>query len=394
MTKKILLTIIVGLYSWANYAQTNTTSEILTEIEKNNTELKSFVSLMEGEYLRLKSSNNLPDPEVGAYYLPFGTHNTGDYTEFQITQSMEFPTVYKSRGNIIEMEKEKLAIEYEVKRQTVLFNANNHLINLIFLENKKELAKERLDQAEKLNNQITSLYEKEKIGVLDLNKSKIALMQEKLKYKSFDNSIKEVLLLLKNLNGGNDVSFISTGFINSLSIPELDSIIAERERLDPSLMLLKKKESIAQQQIKLNKNNNLPNLTAGFNYQGVTGSNYSGFYGGLSIPLWSNKNKVDEAKVNYVYQQAVTTNTEAIEHTLIENQFNEYNNLLNNYKEYQNALSNLNNSELLLKSYELGQITYLTYYMELQFYAQAQDILLEIEYQLHQLKAELFKYKL
>jgi cobalt-zinc-cadmium efflux system outer membrane protein len=57
-------------------------------------------------------------------------------------------------------------------------------------------------------------------------------------------------------------------------------------------------------------------------------------------------------------------------------------------------MTNLNNSELLLKSYELGQITFITYYNELQFYAQAQDIMLEIEYQLHQLKAELFKYKL
>jgi outer membrane protein TolC len=394
MKKNILLTVFVGLYSWANYAQSNTVSDILTEIEKNNLELKSYSSLMESKVLGLKSTNNLPNPEAGAYYLPFGANNTGDYTEFQITQSMEFPTVYKTRGDIIALEKEKLAIDYKVKRQSVLSDANNHLLNLVFLDNKKSIAKSRLDQAKKLNNQITSLYEKEKVGVLDLNKSKVALMQEQLNYNKFDNSIKEVLLLLKNLNGGIAISFFSTGFTDSLTISPLENIIAERESLDPTIMLLTKNEEIAQQQIKLSKNNNLPNLTAGFNYQGVSGSNYSGVYGGITIPLWNNKNKVEEAKVNFVYQQAVSLTTKGVENTLVENKYNEYTNLLLNYREYQNALANLNNSELLLKSYELGQISFLIYYSELQFYAQAQDTLLEIEYQLHQLKAELLKYKL
>lgn len=394
MTKYIILPILAGLFSWATYAQTNVLPGILTEIEQNNTELKSYSSLIEGKYLGLKSANNLPDPEFGGYYMPFGVNNTGDYTEFQITQTMLFPTVYKLRGNIIEMEKEKLSIEFEVKRQTVLSSANKHILHLLFLNSKKEIAETRLNQAKKLSTQISSLYEMEKVGVLDFNKSKIALMQENLKYTQIDNDITAVLLLLKNLNGGIEVTTVSTGFTDSLGVPSLDSIIMDRERLDPNLLLLRMKEEIAEQQIKLNKSHNLPNLTAGYNYQGVAGNNYSGVYGGISIPIWSNRHKIEEAKVNFVYQKGETISLEGVKNTLIQNQHNEYNNLLKNYHEYQDAMTNLNNSELLLKSYELGQITFITYYNELQFYAQAQDIMLEIEYQLHQLKAELFKYKL
>ena len=158
MTKYIILPILAGLFSWATYAQTNVLPGILTEIEQNNTELKSYSSLIGGKYLGLKSANNLPDPEFGGYYMPFGVNNTGDYTEFQITQTMLFPTVYKLRGNIIEMEKEKLSIEFEVKRQTVLSSANKHILHLLFLNSKKEIAETRLNQAKKLSTQISSLY--------------------------------------------------------------------------------------------------------------------------------------------------------------------------------------------------------------------------------------------
>ena len=62
----------------------------MQEIEKNNSELKAYSSLMESKVLERKSGNNLPDPEVGVYYLPFGNHIGGDYSEFQISQSIEF----------------------------------------------------------------------------------------------------------------------------------------------------------------------------------------------------------------------------------------------------------------------------------------------------------------
>ena len=53
-------------------------------------------------------------------------------------------------------------------------------------------------------------------------------------------------------------------------------------QVDPELKILLDQEKVAKQQIKLSKNKSLPNLTAGYNYQGVSGSTYSGIYGGVS----------------------------------------------------------------------------------------------------------------
>lgn len=396
MNKKIILAILVGLYSLGSNAQTDelSVSVLLTEIEKNNIDLKTYTNLIESKRLAFESLNNLPDPQAGFYYMPFGNHNTEKYTELQVTQTVEFPTVYRIRGKIIDKESEKLKLDYGLKRQEILFKAKGYLISLIYLSNKKQIITGRLEQAQKLSSQIKILYEKEKIGILDFNKSKIALIQEQLKINQVENEIKENLLFLKTLNGGLAIINIPKSFTDSFNVPTLDSIISDKELNDPAFLLLKKNEEIAQSQIKLNKSQGLPNVTAGFNYQGVAGSNYVGVFTGVSIPIWSNRHKVNEAKVNYTYQQSSTLMVTNTQQTIIAKQLSEFNNLLNSYHEYSTALSGINDQTLLLKAYELGKLSFIEYYAELQFYQKAEDTQIEIEYQLHQLRNEIFKYQL
>jgi outer membrane protein TolC len=153
-------------------------------------------------------------------------------------------------------------------------------------------------------------------------------------------------------------------------------------------------ESVAQQEVKLSRNMGLPNLTLGVNYQGISGESYAGLYGGLSLPLWNNKNKVKAAKTNYTYQQELSNSEINKDYSFIEEQFNDYQNSLTKYNEYRQAFDGLNSTSLLLKSYELGQISFMEYYMEIKFYEEAEDEMLQIEHQLNQLKAEIFKFKL
>ena len=85
MLKHIVFALCGCLYAAIGLAQTNQTEQVIRTIEQNNKELKAFQSLMESQRLDYKSSNNLPDPQVSAFYLPFGEHTTGDYSEFQVS---------------------------------------------------------------------------------------------------------------------------------------------------------------------------------------------------------------------------------------------------------------------------------------------------------------------
>ena len=131
MYKKTVFAISVCLLSIAGVAQTSDIPGVLQEIESNNKELQAYSDLMESRQLALVSGNNLPDPIASAYYMPWGNHSGGSYTEFEITQSFEFPTVYGTRRDLIAKQKNQMTIEYDMLRQDVLLPDKKYLLSVL-----------------------------------------------------------------------------------------------------------------------------------------------------------------------------------------------------------------------------------------------------------------------
>ena len=83
---KYIVSAICGCLFFANgFSQDKNIGELLNEIEQNNTELKGYQSFIESQQLENKSTNNLPDPQLSGYYLPFGDNATGNYTEYELS---------------------------------------------------------------------------------------------------------------------------------------------------------------------------------------------------------------------------------------------------------------------------------------------------------------------
>ena len=394
MFKKIVFAFGVCLLTSQVTAQTEEIARVLQEVERNNKELQAFSSLMESRQLALKSGNNLPDPQFGAYYLPFGNHSTGDYSEFQITQSFEFPSVYSARKNLIGKQKAQMELEFDSKRLEVLLTAKKYCLELVYLNKRIKAELDRIEQAKKVYDQVEALLQNEQVGILEVNKAKVAWIQEEFKIEKIRNEANNLSLLLQNLNGGIEVNFNRTDYVNGLSLDPLETIWEGKQAQDPTIRMLNQKEEIALQEVKLSKSKGLPNLTAGFNYQGVSNANYSGLFGGVSIPLWSNKHKVESAEASYSYLTSSKQIQSDLHYTKLQKQYNNYQSLLIQFRSYENTLSSLNSAELLLKAYELSEISFTEYYMELLFYRQAHDAMLDMENELHQLKSELLKHQL
>lgn len=394
MTKNMVFALCGCLLSLGMYAQSTSLESILKQVEQNNQELKALNQYVESKRLELKSGNNLPDPQLGVYYLPFGEHPTGDYSELQISQSLEFPTVYGTRRNLIDQQTEQLELDYKAKRQEILAQAKVHCLNLIYLNKRQTIERHRVEQAKQVFEQVQELYEKEQVGILELNKAKVAWMQEQFKIQQIESDKKNTMLLLKNLNGGTEIRFSSDEYTSSLDLSDQKSVWQEKQTQDPELVKLKQQEAIAQQSLRLAKNKTLPNLTAGFNSQGFEGERFSGVYAGLSIPLWSNRNKVKAAKSRIDFQQSFTSSMTLLAHATFEKQYNDYQIMLSKFQEYEATLSGLNSDELLFQAYQLGQLSFLEYYMELQFYRQAYNAMLDMQYQLYLSQTQLLKHQL
>jgi cobalt-zinc-cadmium efflux system outer membrane protein len=394
MNKYIVFAICGCLFFMNSFSQTATTEELLNQIEQNNTELKGYQSFIESLQLQNKSTNNLPDPQLSGYYLPFGENTTDAYTEYQIAQSFEFPTVYAARGKWNDLKSQQLQTTYAKKRQEVLLNAKELLLEFTFLQKKKAIETERKVQSKQIFDQIQELFKKEQLGILDLNKAKIAWIQEQFVVENIESEIQILLSKLKILNGDKPLDGLSTETITSTEIATLENLWQEKLSSDPSLQELNANEKASLQKVTLEKSKVLPDLALGYNYQGVNGNNYSGFYGGLSIPLWSSKSKVKAAQANYEFQQS---NTQVITTSLyaqFQETYNRYELMLEKHNEYQTTMGNLNSEQLLFKAYILGEYSFMDYYVELQFYRNASDKMLQMEKELQLLQAQLLKHQL
>lgn len=394
MNKYIVSAICGCLFFVAGFSQTKNVEELLHEIEKNNIELKGYQAFIESQQLENKSTNNLPDPQLSGYYLPFGENATGDYTEYQISQSFEFPSVYGARGKWNDSKSQQLASAYSTKRQEVLLKAKGILIDLSFLQKQKAIETKRRIQSKQVFDQIQELFDKEQVGILDLNKAKIAWIQEQFVVQQIEGDIQIQLAKLKILNGGNPFNGISSQIVLSPEIGTIENLWQEKLTADPQFQELKANEDASLQKIQLEKNKVLPNLALGYNYQGIVGNNFSGFYGGVSIPLWSSKNRVKAAEANYEYQQSSTEVITASLYAQLQETYNRYELMLEKFNEYQTTMSNLESEQLLFKAYQLGEYSFIDYYLELQFYRTAKDRMLQMEKELLLLQSQLLKHQL
>jgi len=394
MNKFIVSAICGCLFFVSGFSQDKNIGELLNEIEQNNTELKGYQSFIESQQLENKSANNLPDPQLLGYYLPFGDNATGNYSEYQISQSFEFPTVYGSRSKWNDLKSIQLQTSYAKKRQEVLLEAKSVLVELVFLKKQKAVETERRTQSKQVFDQIQELYDKEQVGILDLNKAKIAWIQEQFVVQQIESEIQIVLSKLKTLNGGKTIDGFTPDIDLINEVATVERLWQEKLANDPSLQSLKAAETASLQKVKLEKNKVLPNVALGYNYQGVSGSNYSGFYGGLSIPLWNSKNKVKAAEADYEYKQSNTQVITASLYAQFQETYNRYELMLEKYNEYLTTMGNLNSEQLLFKAYMLGEYSFMDYYVELQFYRNASDRMLQMEKEIQLLQAQLLRHQL
>lgn len=219
-------------------------------------------------------------------------------------------------------------------------------------------------------------------------------MQIRFHVEKVDLERASVFKELANLNGGKSIDFYQDEYLEDTSIKDFASLWMEKQASDPLLLAYKSAENASLQQIKLEKQKTLPNLSLGYNNQGISGDRISGFLGGISIPLWNNKNKVNAARSNHQFQVDNTISEISKQEAAYFEAYNKYSLLSKKYRDYKETLAQLNSEELIYKAYQLGEFSFMEYYLELEFFHNAVDEMLQMELELQLLRTELFKHKL
>lgn len=393
MLKNIFWAISLALISVSGFAQSEM-DEMLKHVEQNNLELQSLVSALDGKQMELNSENNLPDPDVAFFYLPYGVFDNGVYTEYQISQNFEFPSVYSSRKGLIKELMTQNELEYKAKRQEILFSAQSYFLDLVFLSKKLQVFKQRKELAKSVLDQFELSAEKKEVEILELNKTKLALLKQQFSVQQTEIQIQTLIEQLENLNGGKTISIEFNKYPLPSNLKEPENIWLEKLSSEPDLLQLQQQEQIALHALKLEKSKVLPNLLAGYNRQGVPGLFHHGFYGGFTIPLWGSRGKVQAAQSQVNFNSSF--NTSKLQEARIEfdSEFQKYKLQLNEFEEYQRVLAEMDSEKILRQAYEQQQLSFLQYFEEVQFYGEVFEMFLEMQHQLFQSYTFLLKHEL
>lgn len=387
---KLFLGILIFLPVLVN--SQNNIENVLTQIEQNNTMLSALRKSADAEKIGNKTGLFPENPEVEFGYLWGNPSAIGTRTDMSFSQSFDFPTAYKYRSDISELKNEQVELDYEKQKKDLLLHARILINELVYLNGlQSELEKRKM-----LADSILAAYKKKfdvgETNILEYNKARLSSLSAGKELKSIDIQRSAFFTELIGLNGGKPIELEINRFPN-LQVPEnFEDWYVVAEEQNPLLSWLKKEIAVSENREKLSKAMQLPKLNTGYMSEKTAEEHFQGVTIGISIPLWENKNKVKQAQAQ----------TEALKSISADNKLQFYNRLKTAHKKfiqlqknvigYKTGMQDLDNTEMLRKALNAGQISLIDYIMELSIYYESIDKIMEMEKEMNDAYAELKQY--
>jgi len=385
-------TAIVLLFLPVSLFAQNNVDKVLSQIEKNNTTLSALRKATDAQKVGNKTGVFLKNPEVEFNYLWGNPSAIGNRTDFSIKQSFDFPTAYGFKNQISDIKNEQTELEYRKQQKTVLLQARNICIDLIYTNALKSEYGKRLVHAQNIARSYKLKFDAGDTNILEFNKAQLNLLNLSNKMELLEIDRTALLSELTRLNGGGFVEFTDNEFQSPIIPSDFDQWYTQAEQSNQVLNWLKQEIEISNKQVSLNKALSLPKVQAGYMSETVVGQQFRGISVGLSIPLWENKNTVKYAKANTIALEAVAADNKVQLYNRLKTLHGKAIRLQSNLTEYRSKLQSFNSSELLKKALDKGEISLIDYIMELSIYYENVYKMLELDKDMNKAVAELNQY--
>ena len=390
--KHIIIALCSILIFSSNLFSQNDLEKAVREIDKNNTTLLALRKSIDAEKIENKTGNYLQNPDFEFNYLWGNNQLIGNRTGINLKQSFDFPTSYGYRKEISNIKNEQIELEYQKQQKSIILQARLLCIDLIHSNAMKLELTKRLAQAQSIANSYQQKFDIGEASILEYNKAQFHLLNLRNDVYIIDIEQTELLSNLSVLNGGLSIEIKDNSF-QMLDIPaDFELWYAQAENRNPLLNWLKQEVELMQNQEKLSKAMSLPKFHAGYISESLISEQFKGVSVGLSLPLWENKNTVK-------YSKAKTLAIESIE---LDTKIQFYNNLKALHtksidlqkiaKDYRTNLQNFDNSELLEKALNQGEISLIDYMLELSIYFESASKLLDLDRDMHKAFAEMSRF--
>lgn len=368
--------------------------KVLNTVVSNNMALKYADAENQAAIASLKSENTLDAPEIGFESL-WGAKGIGDKRNFSISQGFDWPGVYTARSEAIR--KSQAAMQY--LQESAMIEARQEvrllLIDIIY-------AKQRIAATEKICDGLSSLQKTFRKAVdegnetkLDYNKSVIEKIAAERELKTLRGEYAAMLASLRAMNGGKDVEDLVASVGNVYPEVDLASLRPDVENIrakDPAIAAMKADAEVQKSLLKVEKRSLLPGFTLGYSHEWEMGDRFNGFSVAVSLPFITGNKKVKasrlQVRASEMQQEMELIRLSAAMSGDYEKAL-QYRELLDQYEDIMNDNSDF---ELLKKAFDGGQINFLTYMQELNYFLAARRDFLETLYNYNCAVARLQRY--
>lgn len=390
--KRYLIATIVALSTYS-VALADTVGDVLKHVAANNLTLQALVHDNQADVLDIKASNSIGGPSVE--YSPFFTKGYSGVAESElvVSQEIDFPTKYAARNKQAKMQQtvgDKLLAK---QRRDILLQAQLLCIDLIRLNQTLSMLRERLANSETLLQMYQKRMEAGDANALELNKVKLDCMEVRTLVNEAQGERTSLLQQLRQLNGGKPIDVTDTVLPEYPQITNFEEYRALAIASDADVAVAQTALRAADMNLKLQKNEWLPNISFGYRRNTEQGEGINGFLVGVSFPLYSNSSNVKAARQR----------RESAELQVVQAQNEAEASLRTNYEQLQGLQQVIDHSDVKLlqesltlfaKALQQGEITALVYYVEINSIYEKLQRHIDLHCQSVKLLAELHKAEL
>lgn len=376
------------------YGQTSV-DQVLQSIEANNKELQANAQLTAARKLEARLDNNLPDPSVTYAHQYGNKEGLGIQGELVASQSFDFPSVYVQKNKLTKTKAVGLDRQQAEFRQQVLLQAQEICLDLVLLNQQKGLLDVRRQNAEQLSALYATRLQTGDANILETNKIDLELLNARNEARMNEAARVVKLQELATLNGGLAISFTDTVYGISKEILSFDELKADAMSSNVQLLTLQSEKAAALRQISVSKSKGLPGLELGYRLNTAAGGErFNGFLVGVSIPLFSNRNNVKQAKAQTRYTEMQLESTTTTVEQELQQFYTQSLALKSSLDEYSQVLKAQNSLALLNKAIQAGQISMIEYFVDVTTYYQTMQNYMQIQNEYQKVMARLYRYKL
>ncbi len=388
--KKLIITIALCLPIGM---QAQNIEQVLQSIEQNNKELQSQAQLSKAQKMGNRTENNLPDPTVSYSSFYKNGMGPGHGTETVVSQGFDFPTQYITRNRQATLENEAIDIQQQAVRRDILLQAKLLCLDLIQLNQEKELIQIRMKNA----NDLQAMYEKRlqtgDANALEVNKVKMERMNVQTEVAQNNAAHRTALQTLLAMNGNLPLEFSATAYPQVKEINDYNTLRDEVIASDLDLQAMGYVARAAEKQVSVDKQNWLPKLQAGFRRNTDSEMSMNGFVIGGSIPLFSNRKKVQIAKAQALSAQLLKEDAQLEKENELMALYNEMKQLKQALDTYDVPLMH-RSLALLKQALEEGQLSLIEYFVEAEGIYKNLQARMQLENQYQKVMANIYKNEL